>query len=104
MDPVLFAFLLCQNLLQPRKTGKRVLSGSLGLTLDQGQGVVDIILGDPVTLFVDPLQRHLLLEVCHIGEVEQLGLAGIHTALATAASTAVLPARKDSSMSVREAT
>ena len=54
------------------------------VALDQGQGVVDIALIDPVALGVDPLQGHLLLEVGHLGEVEQLGLAGVLAVLAGA--------------------
>ena len=61
-----------------------MLSGGLGVSLDEGEGVVDEGLGDTVVLGVDPLQGDLLLEVGHLGQVEQLGFAGVLAALAGA--------------------
>ena len=71
------AVVLCQNLLEPGEAGEGILLRQLRLALNERQSIVDEIMRDKVALGIDPLLWHLLLGVRHLGERQELGLAGI---------------------------
>ena len=63
--------LLREDLLELGEAGQAVLLDHAGLAGDQGQAVVDEVLGDAVVGLVDPLHGDLLLEVGDVGQIEQ---------------------------------
>ena len=73
-----------QNLLQLGEAGEGVLLGPVGLTLDEGEDIVDKGLLHTVARGVDPLTGHLLLEVRHDIQGLEHGLTGVLAALAGA--------------------
>ena len=73
-----------EDLLEPGKAGEGVLLGTGGLTLDEGEGVVDEGLLHTVAGGVDPLAGDLLLEVGHDVQGLENGLTGVLAALAGA--------------------
>ena len=66
-----------QHLFQAGKTGEGVLLGGIGLSLDQGQHIVDELLSHTVPGLVDPRAGDLLLKVGHDIQGLQDGLAFI---------------------------
>ena len=64
--------LLRKHLLEPGIAGQGVLGGALGLTLDEGQSIVDEVLGDALAVGKYPLGRDLLLEVGNAGQRNEL--------------------------------
>ena len=72
-----FICLFCEDLLQSCEAGQAVFLFELRLALDQRHGVLDEVFRHVVALRGDPLGGELLLEVGDIGQVKQLGLAGV---------------------------
>ena len=68
-------YLLREDLLEPGVAGQGVLGGALGLALDEGQGIVDEVLGHALAVGEYPLGGDLLLKVGDTGEGHELGHA-----------------------------
>ena len=54
-----------QHLFQAGKTGEGVLLGGIGLSLDQGQHIVDELLSKKVTGLVDTIEWAILIKCGH---------------------------------------